>query len=149
MKVCPAPHPVEAEPAAFAFSLPSGLIGLSGYTRGELAPLPDDPPFFMLKLSGPAGSIGFVAVEPGGLVADYEIELFEADAASIDLAGQADALVLNIVTLNPNAPLDATLNLIGPIVINRRTLVGRQLVIANNNRYSARHRLMANSLATI
>ena len=38
--------------------------------------------------------------------------------------------------------MDATVNLIGPILVNRRTRIGRQLVIANHSRYSARHLLV-------
>src|SRR5580704_7110686 len=121
MKVQPEPHPIESETAAAAFDLPHGLIGLAGYTRGELLALPEHPPFLLLKLSGPAGAVSFVVVEPGGLVPDYEIELFDSDAASIDLSDPADAVVLNVVTLRPQAPLEATLNLTGPIVVNRRT----------------------------
>ena len=34
---------------------------------------------------------------------------------------------------------------VGPIVINRRTRVGRQLVISNYSRYSAHHPLMENA----
>jgi flagellar assembly factor FliW len=33
-------------------------------------------------------------------------------------------------------------NLLGPIVVNRRTRVGRQLVIANYSRFSAHHPLV-------
>ncbi len=51
-------------------------------------------------------------------------------------------MVLNIVTLQQHSPLDATVNLIGPILVNRRTRIGRQLVIANYSKYSARHVLV-------
>jgi flagellar assembly factor FliW len=61
-------------------------------------------------------------------------------------------MVLNIVTLRPEAPTQATVNLIGPIVVNRRTRIGRQLVIANYSKYSARQVLVhpdeARTLAT-
>ena len=39
-------------------------------------------------------------------------------------------MILNIVTLKRQTPLEATVNLVGPIVINRRTREGRQLVIS-------------------
>jgi flagellar assembly factor FliW len=44
-------------------------------------------------------------------------------------------------------PVEATVNLVGPIVVNRRTRVGRQLVISNYSRYSAHHSLVENSQA--
>jgi flagellar assembly factor FliW len=36
-------------------------------------------------------------------------------------------------------------NLVGPLIINRRTRIGRQLVISNYSRYSAHHLLVENT----
>ena len=150
MKVLVETYPTEADPAlAHTIDLPQGLIGFNGYTRAELRALPEQPPFLWMTLHGPAGLINFVVVDPAGLVHGYEPELFDADAASLELTDAADAQLLAIVSLQPQDPLSATVNLIGPIVINRRTRLGRQLVIANNTRYSARHLLLeSETLAT-
>ncbi len=145
MKVLPELHPKEAETAAAnILELPKGLIGFPAYHRAELRYLPENLPFLWLTIQGPPGPVNFVVVEPAGLIPGYELELFDADAASIGLEDAADALVLNIVALRPQAPLEATVNLIGPIVVNRRTRVARQVVIANNSHYSARHPLLQN-----
>jgi flagellar assembly factor FliW len=145
MKVLTASSLPEVEPASdHVIDLPQGLIGFAGYTRAELRELPDQPPFLWMTLHGPAGIVNFVVVEPGGVIPGYEPELFDADAAALDLAEPGDAQILAIVSLQPHAPLSATANLIGPLVINRRTRLGRQLVIANNSRYSARHPLLGN-----
>ena len=119
------------------FELPQGLIGFKDYTRAELLYVPDHLPFLWLKLHRGAESVHFIVIEPGGLVPDYAPELFDADAAALELNDPSEAMLLNIVTLRQHNPLDATINLIGPVVINRRTRVGRQLVIANYSRYSA------------
>jgi flagellar assembly factor FliW len=39
--------------------------------------------------------------------------------------------VLNIVTLRDTVPASASVNLTGPIIINRRTLQAKQVVISN------------------
>ena len=119
------------------FELPQGLIGFKDYTRAELLYVPDHLPFLWLKLHRVAESVHFIVIEPGGLVPDYAPELFDADAAALELNDPSEAMLLNIVTLRQHSPLDATINLIGPVVVNRRTRVGRQLVIANYSRYSA------------
>jgi flagellar assembly factor FliW len=135
--------PTESEVVATnIFELSGGLIGLSDYTHAELLYNPKQLPFLWLKLRGPEGCVNFVVLEPGGYIPDYEIELFDADAAALDLSDSTEAMVLNIVTLNPKNPLAGTVNLIGPIVVNRRTRVGRQLVIENHSRYSARQPLV-------
>lgn len=125
-------------PAANSFELPQGLIGFKDYTRAELLYVPDHFPFLWLKLQRPAGdAVHFIVIEPGGLVAGYTPELFDADAEALGLRDAAEAMLLNIVTLKNQNPLEAVVNLVGPIVVNRRTREARQLVIANYSSYSA------------
>ena len=50
-------------------------------------------------------------------------------------------MVYNIVTLRGAAP--ATVNLKGPIVINRHTNLARQVVLNNAADYSVRHPIVA------
>jgi flagellar assembly factor FliW len=95
-----------------------------------------------MKLHSPTDSVQFVVVEPGGLIAGYEPELFDEDARAVGIADAAEAMVLNIVTVEQHRPLEATVNLVGPIIVNRRTRLGRQFVIANYGRYGAHHRLV-------
>ena len=71
------------------------------------------------------------------MVPGYQPEVFDADAEALDLRDSSDAMLLNIVTLRQQNPTDATINLVGPIVMNRRTRIARQLVIANYSQYSA------------
>jgi flagellar assembly factor FliW len=142
MKVL-ADHTAELEsPLANSFQLPQGLIGFRDYTRAELLYLPDHLPFLWMKLHSATDAVHFVVLEPGAHVPGYEPELFDDDASALGLTGPGDALVLNIVTLEQQRPLEAKVNLIGPIIVNRRTRVGRQLVLANYSRYSAHHPLV-------
>lgn len=146
MKVLPETKPIETVSAiSNQVRLPDGLIGFPGYHDAELLYLPQHLPFLWMKLTGKAGSINFVVIEPAGIVPDYEIELFDLDAAGLEIEDPSQAMILNIVTLNPKSAVDATVNLVGPIVVNRRTRIARQLIIANNARYSARHTLVTHS----
>jgi flagellar assembly factor FliW len=146
MKVLLDTAPADLEPLhTNSFTLPQGLIGFADYTRAELLYLPDHLPFLWLRLHGPTDSVHFIVVEPAGLVPGYAPELFEEDAAVLGITEPAEALVLNIVTLQNQRPIEATVNLVGPIIVNRRTLVGRQLVVSNYFRYSAHHPLVENA----
>ena len=143
MKVLTEPTALEADAlGANAFALPQGLVGFPDYTRAELMYQHDQLPFLGMKLQGPLGSINFVVIEPGGVIQDYEPELFDNDAAGLDLTDPSEAMVLTIVTLQRRVPVQATVNLVGPVIVNRRTRIGRQLIIANYSRYSARHPLV-------
>jgi len=146
MKVTPELYPTDLEtPSSNSFTLPSGLIGFEEYKTAELLYQTDHLPFLWLKLIGPSDFLHFVVIEPGGIIAGYEPELFEDHAMTLDLNNASEAMILNIVMLKRQNPLEATVNLVGPIVINRRTRVGRQLVISNYSRYSAHHSLVENS----
>jgi flagellar assembly factor FliW len=145
MKVLTDSSPFETEIiGANTFALPQGLVGFPDYTHAELLYQQEQLPFLWMKLRGPKDSINFVVLEPGGIVKGYEPELFDADALSLELSDPAEAMVLNVVTLKHRDPVEATANLIGPIIVNRRTRIGRQLVISNYSRYSARHLLVTN-----
>jgi flagellar assembly factor FliW len=151
MKVLSAPPLVTEITAPLAgnnFKLPQGLIGFSDYTTGELLYMPEHLPFLWLKLSRATDSVHFVVIEPGGLIPDYTPELFDADAEVLDLRDASEAMLLNIVTLRHQNPLEATVNLVGPIVMNRRTRSARQLVIANYSQYGAHWPLVDNSSAS-
>jgi flagellar assembly factor FliW len=145
MKVLPDLPFADLEPArAHEFTLPNGIIGFTDYTRAELLYLPDHLPFLWLKLHSATDSVHFIVIEPAGLISGYEPELFDEDAAGLELTGAAEAMLLNIVSMQNQRPLEATVNLVGPIVVNRRTRLGRQLVVANYSRYSAHHPLVEN-----
>ncbi len=135
------------QPVANRFTLPQGIIGFRDYTQAELLYLPDHLPFLWMKLSNGKDTVHFVVIEPAGLIADYTPEVFDDDAAQLDLRDSSEAMVLNVVTLEQQRPLEAKVNLIGPILVNRRTKIGRQLVISNYSRYSAHHPLVESTPA--
>jgi flagellar assembly factor FliW len=80
-----------------------------------------------------------VVVPPHFVLADYQPDLSELDVAFLNLNDPSEAFVLNIVTLRDQG--QATVNLKGPIVINRRTLIGKQVIPVNAAEYAIRHPL--------
>jgi len=136
-------QPESALPTALELQFPVGIVGFPTHGRGELFHLVDQLPFQWLRLHGPS-ALHFVVIEPAGFVPDYSPELFDDDAAALGITESSDALVLNIVTVRDEAST-ATVNLVGPIIINRRTGIARQVVVANHGQYSARHPLVTAS----
>jgi flagellar assembly factor FliW len=147
MKFTPDIIPIDFDlPASNEIILPQGIIGFSKYQRAELLCMPDHLPFLWMRLHGP-DTIHFIVMEPGGLVAGYEPEIFDEDALQLGIEDPSHAMILNIVTLHQQTPVDASVNLVGPLMINRRTRIGRQLVISNYSRYSAHHHLVDHAAA--
>jgi flagellar assembly factor FliW len=148
MKVLPELYPTDLDtPPANQLELPQGIIGFTEYRRAELLYLPDHLPFLWMKLHSAVDDLHFIVIEPGGIVPGYEPEIFDHDAEQLEIRDPAEAMILNIVTLKNQNPVEATANLIGPLVVNRRTRIGRQLVISNYSRYSAHHALVENPQA--
>ena len=141
------PHEASGTSPANEVALPFGLIGFPDYRHMELVYLPEQLPFLWMRLNDPI-PLNFVVIEPGNFMPDYEPEVFDEDAAALGLAGPEDALVLNIVCVQPGNPLDTTVNLVGPVIINRRTGIGKQVVLANHGRFSARHPLLGKTAAS-
>jgi flagellar assembly factor FliW len=150
MKVIPELIPTDFDaPAANQLNLPQGIIGFASYKRAELLYMPDHLPFLWMKLHGPTDNLHFIVIEPGGIIPGYEPEIFDEDAEQLDIKDPTEAMILNIVTLRKQNPVEATVNLIGPVIVNRRTRLGRQLVISNYSRYSAHHSLVENPQAPV
>lgn len=130
-----------ATPAVRELHFPNGIVGFPEHRRGEIFHLPDQLPFQWLRLHGP-DPLHFVVIDPSGLVADYAPELFDDDAHALGISSTADAQVYTIVTVRGGPATTATVNLVGPVILNRHTGIARQVVVANHSQYSARHPLV-------
>ncbi|MCC5021309.1 MAG: flagellar assembly protein FliW [Candidatus Synoicihabitans palmerolidicus] len=122
--------------------LPQGLVGFTDYTHFSVIYQEDQLPFCWMRLHGPEDELHFVVIEPGNVLPDYEPEIYDEDAAYLELKDPADAMMINIVTGSHGSQASATVNLTGPVVINRRTGRAKQVVLANHAVYSARHPLV-------
>jgi flagellar assembly factor FliW len=121
--------------------LPFGLIGLPKLTTFSLSRIENSWPFMSMKWVGPE-RMDFVVIDPSGLIPDYEIDLGDEDADSLQIRSAEDAQVLNIVTVHSSRPHFVTVNLVGPVVVNRHTNTGKQIIILNWSRYSSQHPLI-------
>jgi flagellar assembly factor FliW len=118
--------------------LPSGILGFEQIKEYLLLANPAEMPFAWLRPSEDA-SLAFVVINPFYAMPDYAPDIPDADVEFLGLKEPNDALLFSIVTLR--GPNRATLNLKGPIVINRHTHIGKQVIIANASNYSVEHPL--------
>jgi flagellar assembly factor FliW len=84
-------------------------------------------------------AISFIAVSPFEIMPGYEPDLPVDEVRLLGIECPDDVFLLNIVTLRSKGR--ATVNLKGPIVINRFSLLGRQVVVSNAAEYSVQHPL--------
>jgi flagellar assembly factor FliW len=118
--------------------LPAGILGFEQYKEYMLLANPAEIPFAWLRVADSA-SLAFVVINPFIVAPDYAPDIPDTDVEFLGLKGPNDALLFNIVTLRGQNR--ATVNLKGPIVINRHTRTGKQVIIANAGNYSVEHPL--------
>ena len=118
--------------------LPVGLLGFEKIKAYILFGRPEEAPFLWLRaLEDP--SLAFLVVPAAEVAPDYQPDIDPADTGLLQLTDPADALVLNVVTLRENG--SATVNLKGPIVVNRQNWVAKQVVPHNAAEYSTQQPL--------
>lgn len=121
-----------------AVRMPNGMLGFEEIKDYVLSSNPDEHPFAWLQVQDNS-SLAFVVIDPFVALADYQPDIPQVDVEFLKLKQADDALLLGIVTLHDDQR--ATVNLKGPIIINRHTHVGKQVIIANAASYSVTHPL--------
>ena len=129
---------VDSLAAAIRVTLVGGILGFESHRDWLLIANPDELPFQWLRAHDNP-RLAFLVLPPSLAKPDYKPDVSAGDVAFLELNDSEDALVLNVVTLRDHQP--ATINLKGPILLNRRTLIGKQIVPVNAADYSVQHPL--------
>jgi len=125
-------------PGCQKLHFPAGLLGFERIKQFTLISRQEESPFKWLKAEHDE-TIAFLVVSPFEVLTSYAPDISNEDAALLKLGGPGDAELYNIVTLRRNG--DSSVNLKGPIVVNRHTQVAKQVVPHNASDYSVRHPL--------
>jgi len=141
MKLATAAPFTQSSIETMQIEVPFGLIGLAHLRQFELTFVEGGLPFVRMKSLGDE-ELHFLVIDPRGVIAGYELEIHDDDAEALGLEDADDALVYNIATMHSEQPQYVTVNLIGPVVVNRRTLIGKQVIIANSDEFSTMHALI-------
>jgi len=103
-------------------------------------------PFFFWLQAADEPEIAFLVVDPFVFVKDYRVEIPDTVKRELEIKAEDEVLVYTIVTIPSQSLKDATTNLLGPLIINKRSRKAAQLVLANEN-YNIRYPLFAASVA--
>jgi flagellar assembly factor FliW len=118
--------------------LPLGLLGFERVKNYVLLAKPGEEPFMWFQMAEEMKR-AFLVLQPHHILSNYQPNISEEDVEFLDLLKPSDALTLNIVTLR--GPMKGTANMRGPIIINRRTLIGKQVIPVNAVQYALQHPL--------
>jgi flagellar assembly factor FliW len=113
--------------------LPFGLLGFERVKNYVLLTNPQEAPFLWLRMLDSARK-AFLVVSPFLILPHYGPDIPTDDVEFLGLTEPSDALLYNICTVH--GPGRATINLKGPIVLNRHTWVGKQVIPNNAMKYA-------------
>jgi flagellar assembly factor FliW len=103
------------------------MIGFERSLRYVIRPLGSDYGAYALMSSVEEPALSFVVVPPGALYPDYRFEIPETDVTLLGLNDATEVETWVLVT-RTGVPVP-TSNLLGPLVINRRTRIAAQIVL--------------------
>jgi flagellar assembly factor FliW len=121
----------DAPPHAKTITFRDGLLGFPECRNFTLLRT-ERPGFFWLQ-SLEHDPLAFLLVDPFLFFEGYAVDLDSAEAAELGAVAPTDLAVFAIVTL-PRVPEEpCTANLQGPIALNLRTGLGRQLILPDSD----------------
>jgi flagellar assembly factor FliW len=128
-------------PVSQVLHFPQGLLGFPVDRYFVLLRHRPDSPFLWLQsLANP--HLAFVITNPFQIVPEYQVQLTNEDRRDLDPAGDDPLLTYALVNIPRGNPAAMTMNLIGPLVVNGRTRVGKQVVLSDSM-YSHRQPVLA------
>ncbi len=126
-------EPVEGGASERRIVLVRALLGFPASRAFALTSLGDVYAPFQRFQSLDEPALEFVVVAPGALFSDYAFTIDDADVELLGLRDKMDVEVLVLVTVLKGA--SPTVNLMGPLVINRQTDTASQVVL-QDGRYA-------------
>lgn len=109
----------------------SGILGFDSFTKFSLSAYDPNTPFYWLT-SDEDPNLAFIVMEPKYVLENYEFDISEDFAKSLELTSPDDAFILVLLSI-PDDPSEMTANLLGPLVFNRHSNTGKQIVLELSN----------------
>ncbi len=132
------PDEAPSRGANCVIQMPFGLLGFEHCKAFSLVTNPTEEPFLWLQVLGDP-KLAFLVISPFKVDPAYKPRISPEDSRYLKLENPDDTLIFNIVTVR--SPEEATINLKGPIVMNRRTMLAKQVIPLNAPELSVAHPL--------
>ena len=124
---------------------PEGIIGFHSLKRFVLLGKESQLVMWLQAVDNP--KIAFIVVNPFLFEPDYNPRLTEDDLAFLKVNEVKDLHILAIVVV-PEDPEKMTANLLGPIVVNTKDKIGKQVILLDGD-YSVKHPIVKKGQETM
>ena len=118
-------------------TFPEGIPGFEDSKRYIIINNPDEENPFDWLQSVDNGDLAFVIINPFFVKPDYDIIIPESALEKLKIKDESNVALYSIVVV-PEKIEDMTVNLTGPIVINVREKLGKQIIL-DDNRYTTKY----------
>lgn len=119
---------------------PEGLPAFERVREFVIIANEEEAPFLWLQaVSIP--NLAFVTIDPFLVYPDYRPNISDDDVKALQIEKEEDVFILGIVNITNDPNEGITTNLVGPVVINWRKKLGKQVVLKNHQQYSVRFRI--------
>lgn len=119
-----------------------GIIGFPDIKRYVMLDMGKDTPFKLFQAVDEP-TVGFVIIDPILFKPDYKVKIRKEDLYSLSAENLNEIVTAVIVTI-PEDLYKMTANLRGPLLINLKSRLARQLVLADDT-YNTRHLMISHA----
>ncbi len=120
--------------------VPEGIIGFPDIKRYVILDMGKDTPFKLFQAVDEP-TVGFVIIDPVLFKPDYTVRVRKEDLYSLSAENLNEIVTAVIVTI-PEDLYKMTANLRGPLLINLKSRLARQLVLSDDT-YNVRHEIIS------
>lgn len=124
------------------------IDGIPGFDDQKEFIIIDNPneevPFKWLQSLDDTG-LAFIIINPFLFKPDYVFDIPEQALKKLKIKEEADVVVYSIVNI-PDDITKMTANLLGPVIINTKEMLGKQIVL-DDNRYTTKHFILEKAKA--
>ncbi len=113
-------------PEDHIIKIPAGLLGFEEYTDFALHDSAYAPFVWLQSLQ--EKGLAFLMVDPFLVCDGYETDIDDKELQKIEVTDPSEVLVMTLVTVPGNGE-PVTANLLGPLVINKNTKTGMQVIL--------------------
>ena len=97
------------------------------------------PIMWLVSLDSP--DVAIPVIDPWLVRIDYSVDIDEETIRELEIEGMEDLRILSVLVIPVGNPKEMTINLMAPIIINKRTGKGKQIIMENSG-YGIRHRVI-------
>jgi flagellar assembly factor FliW len=119
--------------------LPKGILGFSQLSKYVIVEKNEYDPFKWLQ-SVEDTDVAFVIVDPTLFFPNYKLEVNEKELEELNFQQTKELITYVIVTVSPD-PSQMSADLLGPLVINSKKKIAKQVVMPNSP-YTTKHYIL-------